>query len=55
VTYTATADPAATAADSPVTDKLDGVVLDVRFGPMVRAAVTFDHGQATVQGWNVLR
>ena len=52
VTYTATADPAAA---SPVVAKLDGIVAVVRFGPMVRATVTFDRGKATVQGWSVLR
>lgn len=46
-------DPAAT--DNPVVAKLDGIVLVVRFGPMVRATVTFDRGKATVQGWSVLR
>lgn len=53
VTYSAIAtDPATT---NPVNDELDGIELVVRVGPKVRARVTFDRGQATVQGWSVLR
>ena len=56
VTYTATVDPDVNPATTPtVTDSLDGIVLVVRWGPIVRATVTFDRGKATIQGWSVLR
>ena len=52
VSYTVTADPGASGT---VTDQLDGIVLVLRHGPMLRASVTFDRGRATVREWSVLR
>ena len=51
VTYTATVRPGAPAV---VRDELDGMTLDVLSGPVLRASVRFDRGQATVLRWTAL-